>query len=407
MTIRHEVSEMSVRERGAGRSGRWLLAVGLLALGACSFDAENPAAITDSGLSTPSALEALVNGVIGEYDFAYQRSALYSGLIADEIRAAGSWQEWHRADKQGVLDLDASTGDLMNIPHHWWLPLSRARFLADDAYRRIAAQLPDAERNPLAAMSRLYAGLAYHDIAEYFCRAAYDGGPAVERAQSLALAEERLTQAISIARAASNDSIAQMAHLTRARVRLAAGNAAGALSDVREVRAGFRWNAQFRNAAGEDNNMVFQLNQRGEGTIEEPFRGTGDPRVPVVATTLRGPDNQTIRFDQNKLDRYGNMPLGKWQEARLIEAEVLLGQGDVAGTVAALNLVRAGAGLVPLGSGLTAEQATAALRQERRLEHFLEGRRMIDMRRFQEFPAGWQASCVPLPRVETGANPNL
>lgn len=398
---------MSVRHRGIRTAGRALLGVMVLATGACAFDAENPAAITESGLNTPPALEALVNGVIGEYDFAYQRSALYGGLISDEIRASGTWQEWHRADKQGILDLDASTGDLMNIPHHWWLPLSRARFLADDAYRRLAATLPEAEKSPLTAMTRLYGGMAYHDIAQYFCSAAYDLGPAVQPAQSLALAEERLTHAITIARAAASDSIAQMGHLVRARVRLARGNAAGALSDAREVRSGFRWNAQFRNAAGEDNNMVFQLNTRGEATIEEPFRGTGDARVPVVASAQKGADGVTARFDQAKLERYANMPMGKWQEARLIEAEVLIAQGQIGEAVTAINLVRTAAKLAPLAGGLSAAEATAALRAERKLEHFLEGRRFIDMRRWELFPTGWQAACVPLPRAETNGNPNL
>ena len=48
-----------------------------------------------------------------------------------------------------------------------------------------------------------------------------------------------------------------------------------------------------------------------------------------------------------------------------------------------------------------------ALKTERRHELFLEGHRMLDMRRFGEFPAGWQAGCVPVPRAELNNNPNL
>ena len=103
----------------------------ILQAGACDFSAENPMAITEDGLTNEAAIQALVNGVIGDYDQAYQRSALYAGLLSDEIMASGSWSWWHDADDRGFIDVDAPTGDLMNIAHHWWRPLSRARYLAE------------------------------------------------------------------------------------------------------------------------------------------------------------------------------------------------------------------------------------------------------------------------------------
>jgi hypothetical protein len=378
-----------------------------LALGACTLDAENRGVITEPGLEDRASIEALVNGAIGDYDFSYQRSALYSGLLSDEVRASGSWTWWHEADKNGFIDVNAPTGDLFNIPHHWWRPLARALFLAEETYGRIEKHIPNYQSSPLTAMNRLYAGMAYRDSGEYFCVAAYNGGPPVQREGSLALAEERLSEAIQVAQAAGVDSIGHMAHLVRARVRLALGNSTGALSDARAVPDGFEWFAHFRNASGEDNNMVFQMNQRVEGTVQEPFQNTGDPRVPVKNTGLKGADNVTPRFDQMKFGRYENMPMGKWQEARLIEAEILLGQGDVAGAVALMDAVRAAAELAPLAADLTAEQATAALRQERMYELFLEGHRMLDMRRWGEFPAGWGGACSPLPKAETENNPHL
>jgi len=388
----------------------WTLraAPAVLLLGACSFDADNPAAITEEGLENPIAIESLVNGVIGDYDFAYQRSALYSGLLSDELRASGSWTWWHEADKQGKLDLYAPTSDLMNLPHHWWRPLSRARFLAEETYARIQRTIPSPETSPLTATVRLYSGMAYRDIGEYFCVAAYDGGPAVQPAQTLEIAEQHLTEALTVAQAAKVDSIAQAAQLVRARVRFSRGNLAGALEDARAVKKGFQWFAHFRNAANEDNNMVFQLNSRVEATVQEPFQATGDPRVPVQNTGKKAADNATARFDQVKLDRYLNMPLAKWQEARLIEAEILLLQGgQVPAAVALLNEVRAAAKLEALSPALTEEQTWDALKRERKMEFFLEGQRMLDMRRFREFPAGWQASCSPLPLAETGNNPNF
>ena len=56
---------------------------------------------------------------------------------------------------------------------------------------------------------------------EEICAATYDAGPRVERAASLETAEQHLDEAVAIAGAAGADSVARMAHLVRARVRLA------------------------------------------------------------------------------------------------------------------------------------------------------------------------------------------
>jgi hypothetical protein len=380
----------------------------LLALGACTFDAVNPGAIEEGTLGTDPALEGLVNGAVGDYDAAYQRQALYAGLLSDEIQASGSWSWWHDADELGVIDAAAPDGDLMNIPHHLWRPLQRARFLAEETYGRIQQHAESPESSPLAAMTRLYSGMARLDIGDLFCYAAYDGGPRVERDESLAIAEQHLTEAITIATAAGVDSIAQMAHLVRARVRLAQGNHAAAAEDAAEVPDGFLWIAHFRNAPGETNDLYFQLNRRVEGTVAPPFQATGDPRVPVENTGEMGADNVTPRFDQRKYpDEFTPMPMGTWQEARLIQAEALIRANQSPAGVALLNQVRAAAGLPELDTAMSHADAMTALRTERKMQLFLTGRRFPDMRRFDEFPAGWGATCVPVPLVETQNNPNL
>jgi len=389
------------------RAGYLILGAVAFLASACDFSAENPMAITEDGLTNEAAIEALVNGVIGDYDESYQRSALYAGLLSDEIMASGSWSWWHDADDRGFIDVDAPTGDLMAIAHHWWRPLSRARYLAEETYGRIEKHIPNPGQSELAAMTLLYAGMAYRDGGEYFCQAAYDGGPPVPPEGSLALAEERLTDAINVAGAAGVDSIAAMAHLVRGRVRLSTGDLPGALADAQSVPQGFQWVAHFRNASGESNGMVFQLNHRVEGTIEYPYHNMGDPRVPVVDTGKKGADNLTPRWDQQKLDRYSNMPMGSWQEARLIQAEVLLTQGQVSGAVDLMNQVREAWGMDALDTSMSAAEATEALKHERMAELFLMGQRMLDMRRWDLFPSGWEGECSPLPRAETDNNPNF
>jgi hypothetical protein len=385
---------------------RWVLAgVGLVALPACTLDARNPGAITEPGLEDESAVVALVQGMVGDYDFAFNRSALFSGLISDEIRSSVSYATWQAADLEGTIDANSATAGVQNISAEWWARLHRARVISELAYDRVDAAVVGPQRLPLLALSRAYSGMAYRDLAEYFCVQAYDAGPAVERAQSLERARTHLTESIALADEAGVDSVASLAHLIRARVNFSLGDLDAALADARAVPAGFRWEAHYRDGAYEINEMASFMTREGIATIQSSFWNTGDPRVPGAANG-KGADGVTPRWDQAKYAFDTNMALGKWQEARLIEAEILLSRGDVAGAVALMDAVRAEAGLAPLGV-LDAAQAEAALRTERKHELFLEGERMLDMRRWGLFPAGWEATCVPIPASEIASNPNL
>src|SRR5690606_40679008 len=114
------------------------------------------------------------------------------------------------------------------------------------------------------------------------------------------------------------------------------------------------------------NDMFFQLNQRVEGTVQEGFQNTGDPRVPVQNTGSNGADNVTPRFDQRKYpDQFTPMPMGTWQEARLIEAEALLRQGQTAPAILLINAVRAEGETVGVPLDLCNPDAMAELRMER------------------------------------------
>jgi hypothetical protein len=98
---------------------------------------------------------------------------------------------------------------------------------------------------------------------------------------------------------------------------------------------------------------------------------------------------------------------------RLIEAEALLVGGDVSGAMAKLNLRRTALNL-PLWTASNAADAWTALKRERGIELWLEGRRMGDYRRWaalkrpgeQENMTG-RNLCFPIPLSELETNPNL
>jgi hypothetical protein len=159
------------------------------------------------------------------------------------------------------------------------------------------------------------------------------------------------------------------------------------------------------------------------GTFYDNYRRTTrDPRVPFDSSlTVRFGDaavtslgGQVRWFFQTKYPvRESSINLSSGWEMRLIEAEALLVGGDVAGAMTKLNARRIALSLTPWTAN-NATEAWTALKRERGIELWLEGRRMADFRRWkalnrpgdQEDMAG-RDLCFPIPLSELETNPNL
>jgi hypothetical protein len=79
---------MSYRTFFASKATRTLCAAaGIMFMGACSdlLDVSDPGSIQAGQLEDPALEQLLVNGVIGEFQFAYGYYALWSGVLADEV----------------------------------------------------------------------------------------------------------------------------------------------------------------------------------------------------------------------------------------------------------------------------------------------------------------------------------
>lgn len=401
--------------RGLGLAVTILMMMGLVA--ACDFEVEDPTAITAGDLQSEAAMTGLMVGAVSSYDNAYNRLVMFTGLVSDEMIASGSWPTWHETSKEGRIDPYAYEGDHINIPWRMWRELQRARGDADEAIEWMTEVLVSPETDARNAMVHLYAGMTYVDFGETFCEAAYNGGSRVDPSVSFSLARERLQEAISIAQSspeqslsgssntANVSSIAHMGHLLLARVAMEEGDYSAAISHAQEVPEGFEWVAHY--PPGQGNYAWGNWMNRGESTVHEPFRNTGDPRVPVEESGVLGPDVTTTLWYQQKYEQDDYWPIGKWQEARLIEAEArLASQGDVAGAVSLMNEGRAVWGLDPISTDISEAEAWEHLKTETMYELWLEGRRMLLMRRWNEFPSGW-ADCLPISGEEERTNPNL
>jgi len=397
-----------IRSARAGWPGWAVALLGALAVGACDFEATDPTSITEEDIQTDAAMTALMVGAIKTYDDAYDRLVMFTGVISDELVAAGSWDPWHAADKDGVINIDAPESDHINIPWRMWRDLQRARVAAEETFERMQDVLESPGSDPRAATMRLYSGLAYADFGEAFCEAAYDNGPAVPPAESFQIAQSRLNEAIQIAQSAGVDSIAQMASLVQARIHMELGDPDAALAAAGAVPDGLVWEANFRDAPGERSYFWWNNADRGESSVHPDLRAMDDPRVPTQDMGRLGPDTRTEVWAQLKYPSYNaNFVVGSWREARLIEAEVLLGRGDTEDALALVNQVRADWGLDPVATDQSEEDALETFREERKRSLWLEGRRMPDMRRWGLFPDGWGAQCLPISREERNSNPNL
>ncbi|GEM_PF-1730198 len=375
----------------------------------CDFDATDPTSITAESLGTDASMTALMVGAIYNYDFAYNRNIMFTGVISDEMVASGSWDPWHQADKNGVLDLLASESDHINIPWRMWRDLQRARVSAVETLEVMERVVSDFGSDERVAMMQLYAGLTHADFGELFCEVAFDGGPALPRTDAFDIAQGFLERAQATARSAQVDSIAAMADLALARIALDRGDPDNALARASAVPDGLMWEANFRDASGERAQFWFNNHDRGESSVHPDFRGSDDPRTPTQDQGRVGPDTETPVWAQMKYPTYNdNMIVGSWREARLIEAEVhLLHRGDVATAMDLVNRVRADWDLEPLPTDISLTDAIPLFQEEKRYSTWLEARRMIDMRRWELFPEGWGATCVPISREERLSNPNL
>lgn len=424
------------RARRATPASRWAI-IPLLALVTASCDVLNsgldvtaPDKIETKTLETPENAQLLLNGAIGDFECAYGAFVVVGGLMSGELlettQTAARWSLDRRdADPSETL---YSTGTCEGLGTY--TPISVARGSADNVLTLLSGwtdqQVPD--RTRLRATAEAYAGYSRILLGELFCEAAIDAGPRLSSADLFAQAEERLTSAITDARAAADANILNFALVGRARARLDRGDKAGAAADAALVPAGFVYNMTAEIAPDRRSNRVYAQSNGRVVSVAAAYRHLtvngasgstiADPRVVVQDAGRDASDNQTPMFAQTKYAT-GNtpIPIASYVEAQLILAEATGG----APGLAILNALRAGVGIGPI-QGADIANLGPTIVQERARWLFLEGQHLFDTRRFNTplTPApgtpysivyakgGSYGSerCFPIPNVEVLNNPN-
>jgi len=408
------------------------------AVAGCDFKVTNPGPVPSENLDNRATAAGIVNGAGRDLSDALNWLAYTGGAVAREIFPAGSTGSFGISAQQQVgklLDDDTNT--------HWQLA-QRARFEAEDGARHLATSLgANVAKDTLAAKIAIWAGYANRLLGENMCDAVIDGSGKLAYTVFLTRADSEFTEALAIATAANVTKFINVAHAARAAVRLDLGKLPEAVADANTIADNFVYAMPYFTTDQDQYNRIFwsTANQPYRAhtvwntVYEQYYTDTKDPRVPW-ASDPNQPVGDAAVLSLGKVTWHKEMKFAKqdaginlssgW-EMRLIEAEVKLAGGDLAGAMTLINKHRLALNLQPW-TATTIDDGWTALRRERGIELWLEGRRLNDLRRWKaanalgtmsplEQPGAGtngapsyltqQDLCFPIPTSEKQNNPNF
>ena len=398
----------------------------LAGVSGCALDAVNPGPIRAEALNTPSALSSLVNGSGRDLAESINWVAYTGGAVAREIFPAGSTAAF------GISVLHQNGKLVDNDGDTWWNFAQRARWTSEDAVTRIKTVLgTSSANNATLAQALVWAGFSNRHLGENFCEGVINGGAPGPSTVYLERAEANFTEAITVATAANNANLVSTATAGRASVRLLRNNTAGAATDAASVASTFVYRMPYYQNELDQYNRIFwaSANQPYRAHtvwntyIETYRRATRDPRVPydssltiLVGDAAVGSLGRVRWYFQTKYPTLASpINLVSGWEMRLIEAEVKLVAGDLDGALTSINGRRTALALAPVTATSLAE-GWAALKRERGIELWLEGRRLGDLRRWaalsrpgaldpkEEIPGRDLCFATPLSEKQTNIN---
>jgi hypothetical protein len=204
----------------------------------------------------------------------------------------------------------------------------------------------------------------------------------------LSVASAKFDTVMSVAAAAGDATLLNLARMGKARALVDLNDIDAAVTYSFQVPTDFVYSIDADGTIPARNNGVFVMQNfqrrwtvsNNEGGNGLPYLTDADPRVPFVANGF-GFDGTTPMFMQLKYGtRANSTPLASGVEARLIEAEFRLRQGDAAQMTNVINSVRVPAGLPAIPTP-PPNAARATLFKERAYALWLTSHRLGDLRR--------------------------
>lgn len=324
----------------------------------------------------------------------------------------------------GRREIDPANGRMGRM----WANFARGLATSERAIEVLQGTTNASSNIHLARVS-LSSGYSYLLMAETFCRGAVLGGPPLDQAQMLSLAEERLTAARSIAQGAGGadgDAIATAAAVGLGRTYLLADRPADAANAVSSVPADFNY---YLYTADDPANRERLGNRFWEATADRAalvvaprhrdLADDGDPRVGYRDTGVAAYDGLLHMYAQTKYDSWdAPYRLASGLEAEYIAIEA---RGSEAEMLAWVNARRMAGGHDTVS--LAGNELLSEFLRQKSLDLWLEGQRMGDFQRHGAslpdlIPTGSELykpaagpvgddTCFPLPISETSANVNF
>ncbi|MFO8173126.1 MAG: RagB/SusD family nutrient uptake outer membrane protein [Longimicrobiales bacterium] len=397
------------------------------------FDIENPGQILDSDLNDPDLISILITGLSSDVSDFIDNQAFNVARLTDEMAGSGSYTA------TGTFRRGYADQDLSNAP---WEQAHEARWMAELHIERIQDLLEpsDFQNSPQVARAYIMEGIAHRSLGESYCRVVYSEPEGTEYG-TIQPKSEAFNRAVTafqnaLSHASTSPEFQMAAHAGLASVYLALDDWANAVQEAGQVDDDFELVTYYD--YNDDSNIVYvETFQRPEisafGTLAGGF-DPPDPRAPFTkcnetgtCQAEQGADGQTFHWRQEKYPDYGSdIPTLTGKEARLIEAEAALRNGDLAEFTAQINRVRdlydlphiaepASAGALEYPNAY--DDAWSILDAERHLTFWLEGRRLWDLHRWDHpfldggevvWPSDPQRdSCLPIPSGECRYNPNF
>ena len=396
------------------------------------LDVQNPGAIQEGQLADAALQQLIVNGAIGEFQYAYGQYAQWSAVLSDEAFTDHTNVDVRQFSLHDFTDLNTVNSGVYEY-------VQRARQSADDAAARLKTMLGSGASSSLdVARVLAYGGYAYTLLGEGFCEAPVNLSAPKTSAELLQIALSRFDEAITVATAASTGSnvaaaqdLIHMSQVGGARAALKLGDAAKARAYAAQVPASYEKLAYYSSNTVRENNALNALTHASGASLgmAPAFLGLNDRRVPQPASTQLGLTGGSIYTpftpymysewastgSAPRISVESDMKLATGLEARYVIAEL---DGPVQTTLDFVNERRAVGGQAPVT--LSGDQLMAELRVQRARDFYLTGQRLGDLRRYAKaginlFPTGkypvftdsyGAATCFIIPLTEKAGNPS-
>lgn len=409
------------------------LLVALAAAGCDNLlDVSNPEFISEDQLTDPALEQLVVNGVVGEFQYAYGYYALYSSAMTDETFIDHTQVDIRELTLRNILESNTVNAGI-------YANLHRARQSAEDGVERLTEMLGDAEagRSLNVATVMAYGAYAYTLLGEGFCESTVNLSAPLSSDEMLQRGIDLFDRAIATSQASGSGAeatdIVNMARVGAARASLKLGDGSGAAAYAALVPAEFeKWAWYSANSVRENN--IFQTPAGTSGSwlsMGPAFQELADPRAPATTLTdIRGlnsnpifPPQKPIMYqgwtasaENDQIQNETGIKFATGLEAQYVVAEV---QGPTTATLAFVNERRAAGGKGAVS--VSGDDLMAELRWQRAVDLYLTGQRLGDLRRYQDelgidlFPSGTfpvsnevysDATCFVVPLTEKNANPN-